>query len=541
MRQDKLLNHMKRIDRSQLARDLHHILQEKPKQNKRQLLRALESKDWSGISTSTINSVLYSNRQLFRHSDDTLPSWFALGGRVPITPSPHKSEFIFYSGPPLRDWQREAFEAWKMAGRRGVVEAVTGTGKTAVGIIAAADATLRGLDTFVLVPSLDLLDQWYKKLTRELPLLKIGRLGDGWADTLEDHDVIVGTVQSGCKYIMLPQGNRGLLVADEVHRYGAEQFSLALEPQFEERLGLTATYEREDNGIERYLAPYFSPLASLRTDDTGVVANCSYARGLNDGILAHFRVGLIGVDFTPEEQSEYDVLDTLAKQTRSKLIREHDCPEEPFGEFMKAVTVLSEGYAGDQRGTYRARQYLNAFSKRRALLADCDRKIAALNILAGVLSNAERAIVFTETVNSAESAAKTLREEEVCAKAYTSELTRDHRKHLLSDFRSGHITVLAAPRVLDEGIDVPEADVGVIVAASRSRRQMVQRMGRIIRPKDDNRRATFIILYVRNTSEDPELGAHGAFLNEMVDNADEIQYFPPDVDEQELLEWYFEH
>lgn len=518
------------------------MLQEKPKQNKRQLLRALESKGWSGISTSTINSVLYSNRQLFGRSDDTLPLWFALGSRAPINPSPTKSELTFYFGPPLRDWQREAFEAWKVAGSRGVVEAVTGTGKTAVGIIAAADAASRGLRTYILVPTRDLLDQWYKKLTQELLILKIGRFGDGWTDTLKDHHVIVGTVQSSCKHIMLPPGYRGLLIADEVHRYGAETYSLALKSQFEERLGLTATYEREDNGIERYLAPYFSPLKNLRFAGTEVVANCSYARGLNDGILAHFRVGLIGVDFTPVEQSEYDVLDTVAKQTRSKLIGEHGCPEEPFGEFMKAVSVLSEGNAGDQRGTNIARQYLNAFSKRRALLADCDRKIEALIVLADVLFNAERAIVFTETVNSAESASEALQEQGVSTEAYTSRLTRDERKRLLSEFRSGHVTVLAAPRVLDEGIDVPEADVGVIVAASRSRRQMVQRMGRIIRPKADNRRATFIILYVRNTSEDPELGAHGAFLSEMVDNADEIRYFSPDVHHEiDLLDWYLEY
>jgi RNA polymerase primary sigma factor len=70
---------------------------------------------------------------------------------------------------------------------------------------------------------------------------------------------------------------------------------------------------------------------------------------------------------------------------------------------------------------------------------------------------------------------------------------------------------------------------------------MVQRMGRIIRPKDDNRPATFIILYVQNTSEDPERGAHDAFLNEMFDNADEIQCFSNSVNEQDLLDWYFEY
>lgn len=534
---------MRRFDRLELTDELYQVLQNKPGQNKYQLLSILESNGWRILTTSAINSVLYSNRRLFSKSDDTLPFWFTRGSNVntPTIPLSPKKDFVFYSGPILRDWQREAFDNWKLAGKRGVVEAVTGTGKTAVGIIAAADAAERGLGTFILVPSLDLLDQWYKKLTQELPLLKIGRLGDGWADILGEYHVVVGTVQSGCRRKILPPGYRGLLVADEVHGYGTEKYSKALEPQFEERLGLTATYERRDDGIQKYLTPYFTPLIALKNNDAEVVANCSYARGLDDGILAHFRVGLIGVDFIPEEQSEYDELDTRARQARSKLISQYGCPEEPFGEFMKAVTVISEGYTADQTGTYLARNYLSAFSKRKAVLADSTRKIDALVKLAYVLDNAKRAIVFTETIDSAEIAAYFLEGQGISAEAYTSELNRADRKHLLSRFRSGSLTVLTAPKVLDEGIDVPEADVGVIVAASHSRRQMVQRMGRILRPKNDGRRATFIILYVRNTSEDPGLGAHEVFLNEMIDTADEIKIFSADVDEQVLLDWYFEY
>ena len=511
--------------RSRLVSDLQSILVEKPGQTKYQLFSALGLIGWSGITTSDINSVLYSYRQHFTRSTDTLPRWYNLSTSTPRAARPHKTNLLFYAGPEPRDWQREAFEAWKMAGRHGVVEAVTGTGKTAVGILAAADAAQRGLRSFILVPSRDLLDQWYEKLVNELPSLRIGRFGDGSTDELTDHNIIVGTVQSAYKYRMLPPSHRGLLVADEVHRYGADKFALALESGFEERLGLTATYEREDDGVERQWRPYLFPLSGNYALGNEVVANCSYARGLHDGILAHFKVHLIGVDFTSGEQSQYDELDARVKHLRSHLIRQHDCPERPYGEFMKAVSLLSEGGHGDFKGTNRARQYLAAFSKRRSLLADCNRKMDALVALGKVLAGAERAIVFTETVSAAIVAARKLRELDIAAEAYTSELVRDTRKQLLSSFRSGSTTVLAAPKVLDEGIDVPEADVGVIVAASRSRRQMIQRMGRIIRPKSDNRQATFIVIYVRNTSEDPELGAHDAFLTEMVDNADEINRF----------------
>jgi len=85
---------------------------------------------------------------------------------------------------------------------------------------------------------------------------------------------------------------------------------------------------------------------------------------------------------------------------------------------------------------------------------------------------------------------------------------------------------------------VPEADLGVILAASHSRRQMIQRMGRVIRPNADGRPANFVILYVRGTSEDPADGAHEAFLSEIVGVADDVRAFPNRTKARDLLDWY---
>ena len=368
--------------------------------------------------------------------------------------------------------------------------------------------------------------------------MSVGRLGDGFKDSLADHDVLVATVQSACRWVIMPRDGQGLLIADEVHHYGAEQYCQALEAEFTARLGLTATYEREDRGIERHLAPYFLSAGNSAKPGSEVVARCDYERGLADDILARFRVALVGVDLTTDEQDAYVVWDETARRLRGQLIRHHGCPEAPFGDFMRAVSELHEGGHPDGVGTKRARRYLNVFSKRRALLADCQRKLEAFDKLAPVLSSAERALVFTETKESAIGAAARLRAFDVCAEPYTGDLERSLRKIALGEFRDGRVRVLCAPRVLDEGVDVPEADVGVIVASSHSRRQMIQRMGRIIRPNLDGSCAGFIILYVRGTSEDPELGAYGVFLDEMTDVAEEVRTFHPKVTAQDLLQWY---
>ena len=56
----------------------------------------------------------------------------------------------------------------------------------------------------------------------------------------------------------------------------------------------------------------------------------------------------------------------------------------------------------------------------------------------------------------------------------------------------------------------------MIVSASKTRRQMIQRMGRIIRVKPDGRNARFVFVYVANTSEDPSSGAHDEFWSEVL-------------------------
>lgn len=94
---------------------------------------------------------------------------------------------------------------------------------------------------------------------------------------------------------------------------------------------------------------------------------------------------------------------------------------------------------------------------------------------------------------------------------------------MLSRFAAGALNVVSAPQILDEGVDVPAADTAVILAASRSRRQMIQRMGRILRPKPDGRSAHFVVVFVEGTIEDPALGAHERFLEEISELADAVR------------------
>lgn len=510
------------------------ILGRTPNLTKRDIARKLRT---LGISAdpSAINSKLYRHEgRLFAKDVSTLPRWRLIGAApvaptiqpaprrqpavpTPVAPAP-AAALNPAAWPPisLYDWQRQALDAWEAEGRRGIVEAVTGTGKTRVGMMAIREALATGGFVHVLVPTIDLQEQWCRELEKLLPGLSIGRRGNDRADAFPRFRVIVSVVNSARDYAVGGLPPQSLLVADECHRYGADGNAKALREEFQCRLGLTATFARDDGGCEAFLAPYFG--------DT--CFQMGYAQAIEDEVTAHFKVALVGVDFaTEEERQEYDAAAEQGGQARHWLIAHKWAPAEPFGEFMKHVASLrnndpvQRGNGDGYSAVGKAREYMKSFSTRRKLLASTTSKRDVLVELIGAVRAASRTIVFTESIETANDTAVLLRQSGIRAAAIHSKMTKPERKAILGQFARGEISAIAAPKVLDEGIDVPAADLAIIFATSKTRRQMVQRMGRVLRRKTDGRLARFIVLYVEDTTEDPGKGAHETFIGEIADPA----------------------
>jgi len=420
----------------------------------------------------------------------------------------------------LYAWQADALAAWARQGGRGVVEAVTGSGKTMVGVTAALDELGRRGQVVVLVPTVELQHQWVAELEPRLAVgQRVGRMGSGASDHLATHDVLVAVVNSARALDVRPIRRGGLLVADECHRYGSAVNHRALDPRFRRRLGLSATYAREDDGNLAWLDPFFG----------GTCFRLGYSRAVGDGVTARFTVTLVGVRLSAEEQASYDRLTRRMAALLARLIA-LGAPSEPFEELMKAVRAMADG-AGEGGGA--ARAYRQSLLERRRLLAETPAKDDALALVSPALRDADRTIVFTQSIAAAERACRLLCSRGWRAGVIHSGLSEQDRRSALRRFAGGELDVLAAPRVLDEGIDVPAADLAVIVGASRSRRQMVQRMGRVLRRKPDGRRARLAVLFVEGTVEDPRLGAHEAFLDEITGVADHVSCFPAAVSASE--------
>ena len=428
----------------------------------------------------------------------------------------------------LYQWQSKALRKWRDAEHRGVVEAVTGSGKTRLAVAAIRRALVDGGQVLIVVPTKELLDQWAGSgrnavgpvgVHDEMLGLRrgheIGILGDGHTTaTFETHEVIVGIVNTVRANTPIPKRRASsLIVVDECHRVGSESNRGALITEFERRLGLSATVERSD-GSHEIVLEFFG---------NNLIQGCDYRRAIADGVVSRYKLALVGADFSVGEMDEYKAFTRDMSLARERLVREHDAPTGDFAAFMVFVSNLQR--FGTMRQGMAAGRYLAAMTGRRRLLAESDAKLSCLVGLAPSIETAERAIVFTDTREAARRSQAALARLGIAGEVIDSSVPARDRRRMLQDFRDGTSRIILAPRVLDEGVDVPAADLAVVMAASSSRRQMIQRMGRVLRRGDGRGYARFAIAFIEDTAEDPRHGSHEEFLSLVEEHATHTRRF----------------
>ena len=414
-------------------------------------------------------------------------------------------------------WQTEALEAWNKAGRRGIIEAVTGSGKTLVGMLAMFASLEEGSKVHIVVPTIDLQRQWFSRIHGVVPSqITVGLCGGGFHSSLESVDVLISVVNSArVNSCQSADFCSGLVIADECHRFGAKLNFRALGQGFRQRLGLSATYYRDDNGHSKFLLPYFER----------VCYSLNYGRAHLDGVIADFGVVFVGVDLSDDESSDYEYLsDEIVRLIKAfRRLMKMDFPD-----YLSLITVLLDSVAGkyssrDARIEQIAKLLLATMRERRRLLESASGKLDALVALGPEILASRGTVVFTQSIEVAIRAESVLNSAGVHARAIHSRTDKDVRKYHIRKFGEGILRAIIAPRILDEGIDFPDADFAVVMASSSTRRQMIQRMGRILRPKDGGRLARFAILFAQDTVEDPRQGAHGTFRQDVLDSANGLE------------------
>jgi superfamily II DNA or RNA helicase len=439
---------------------------------------------------------------------------------APSATQPPSNTSANQSSPELYPWQCEALTTWASHDFRGIAEAVTGAGKTRLAIEAlrrVLDADGMGL---VLVPTKELMFQWQRELTNAFPGRGIHLLYEDSKGRLARETILVATIQSALAHLRDESvtTSPSLIIADEVHRYGSQKWRRALLPAFEWRLGITATLERPDDGVRTAIGPYFERR----------IIHVDHQRARVEGAIAPYSIAFVGCRFLPSEQRRFDQAQDQMSKVQPILANELGLdPRKDFGKFMLGVQRLSKKTNLDFRLQRMARRWLNNFARRRSILAEASQKLDLLRTLAPCVHEAAGTIIFAETKSATQTAADVLSEFGIKTNVLHSDLASDERKQSLQEFEDDEVEVIAAPKLLDEGINVPEADLAIVVANSRSKRQLIQRAGRVLRNKADGRQARIVVLYVEGSSEDPTSGTRQDFMDVITPAATSHAVFLP--------------
>jgi len=368
----------------------------------------------------------------------------------------------------LRAYQQEALEAWWTEGKRGVVVLPTGAGKTYVAL-AAIDRLNRvsPAPTFIVVPTLDLVDQWTSELKKSF-LVEIGEY-TGRAKVLGP--ITVATYNSA--YIHAEHlGNRfKFLVFDEVHHLPAESYrQIAQAFAAPYRLGLTATYEREDE-----LHELLPELLGRKVFELGV-------KELAGEYLAAYEVRTIKLPLSPEEQEAY----TKRARLFSSYLRSSGIKMAGPQAFQKII--LRSG------SDPRAWEAVKAQNEARRIAFNSQAKLEKLEELLEE-HKGDRIIIFTRYNDLVYRISQRF-----LIPAITYRTGKDERREVLQGFKEGAYKAIVSSQVLDEGVDVPEANVGIILSGTGSSREFIQRLGRLLRPSP-GKMAILYELVSRETGE----------------------------------------
>ena len=361
--------------------------------------------------------------------------------------------------------QVEGLDAWWKAGGRGVVVLPTGTGKTHLANLAINKA---GRPSLVVTPTIDLLNQWYDELAMAFGV-EIGILGGGYYDV---KPLTVTTYDSAYQNVERLGNKFGLLVFDECHHLPSPTVSAsALGSIAPWRLGLTATPERADHMHER-LDHLIGPIVYRR--------EITQLRGQ---YLADYRVESLFVNLTDEERLKYESMREIYRTFLSNSGIDMRRPGG-WGQFLFQAHRSVEG-----------RQAYLAYREQRALALAAPAK---LSLLARLLErhNGDRVLIFTHDNATVYTIAR-----QFLVPVITHQTKTKERRDVLLKFNSGEYPIVATSRVLNEGVNVPEANVAVILSGSGSVREHVQRLGRILR-KSGTKEATLYEVVTRGTVEE---------------------------------------
>lgn len=391
----------------------------------------------------------------------------------------------------LRGYQQDAVDRWLDANGRGILQMATGTGKT-ITALACLDQLGRQLRdhgasllTVILVPLLDLAEQWAQELRRfgVVPIMCRDSVVSWEADARQAVAALRGVKGSSVTLVATNKtfegkafqellGQEGIplmLVADEAHHLGAEHRRALLPERARFRLALSATPERwfDPEGTEALL-DYFGD----------VLADLGLGEAIRLGALTPYRYTPILVRLDEEEAELYTQLTAKI----GSAIKGIDPDQAEPGSHLEFLLLRRAQVLGHARGKLPALE--------RELKSREESMFQLIYCAPGNRPNADGSTRENQVQQVMDLVGNRLG---LSVHQFTSHEDRKLRRQLLDRFGTGRdLRALVSMRCLDEGVDLPDARIAYMLASSSNPRQFIQRRGRILRRAPGKDRAEVI-------------------------------------------------
>jgi len=384
---------------------------------------------------------------------NTIPDWQLLDLSIQDDRTPH-------------DYQTEAIQAWDETGRRGSIVLPTGAGKTFVAIRTIQQVNC---STLVIAPTIDLLHQWYARLSSTFDC----EVGVYYGGEKNVQPITVTTYHSAGDVVSEHGNSFKLIVFDEVHHLPAPSWGeTALMSPSPYRLGLTATYpdeEEQSNGRWQLDDLIGSIVYQKRIDE------------LTGATLAKYRTERIRVDLTPEERHHYDADYSIY----AGFFRSRQLQKTHGANWLMELMRLSAFDVAARRALLARQRILR-------LLSLAENKLLALDRLLHQ-HYFDQVLIFTESNEVVYHLSR-----QYLIPSITHETKAAERKAILDGYLNREYRAIVTSRVLNEGVDVPEAKVAIVLGGTSRQREYVQRLGRVLRKKG-NKEALLYEIIVRDT------------------------------------------
>ena len=364
----------------------------------------------------------------------------------------------------LRQWQEKAFPLW-WAKKRGIVKVVTGGGKTVFAIHCLTKYLEEEKDNsiFIVVPSIALLDQWYEGLQKTFGDKDISLNGGG--EHLEViSKITISTIDSVKNIIHKFDASNTLLIVDECHKIGTEKRGETLTNNWHATLGLSATPERD------YDDNFYIIIKKILGD---IIFDYDYIDAREDEVIVNFKLLYAYAAMTEDE-------------------------EEKYKKFTKSIQRRAATIGGNNMNDYPLKMLI--FNRARMVKNSKNRIPFGVELLQK--HKRDSWIVFTENKKQAKEFNKIINKKGYKSAIYNTDLDNVEREENLNNFKNGNLNVLVSCTALDEGFDMPEADGAMILSASSSKRQRIQRMGRVLRITANKENALIVTVYSSKTEFD---------------------------------------